>query len=72
MVKAAQTLQLSIPKTIMAMAYGDQWTNLFQPFWALPLLGITRLRARDIMGYCMAVMLVGIPIFILLLLFLPA
>jgi short-chain fatty acids transporter len=72
MVKAAQTLQLSIPKTVMAMAYGDQWTNLFQPFWALPLLGITRLRVRDIMGYCIAIMFLGIPLYVILLLLLPA
>jgi len=67
-VKAAQTLHFSIPKTIMAMAYGDQWTNLFQPFWALPLLGICGVRARDIMGYCIALMFIGIPIYIILLL----
>jgi short-chain fatty acids transporter len=67
MVKAAQTLNFSVPKTIMALAYGDQWTNLFQPFWALPLLGICGLRARDIMGYCMAMMLIGIPIYIIVL-----
>ena len=40
------------PSTIlMALAYGDQWTNLIQPFWALPLLGITHTRAADVMGY---------------------
>ncbi|WP_461833263.1 short-chain fatty acid transporter [Desulfothermus sp.] len=67
-VKAAEALHFSIPKTVMALAYGDQWTNLFQPFWALPLLGICGVRARDIMGYCMTLMFVGIPIFILALL----
>lgn len=36
----------------MSIAYGDQWTNMIQPFWALPLLGIARLGIRDIMGYC--------------------
>ncbi len=68
MVEAAKMLKFSIPKTVMAVAYGDQWTNLFQPFWALPLLGITGLRARDIMGYCMALMFLGIPLYIILLL----
>ena len=68
MVKAAKALHFSIPKTIMALAYGDEWTNLFQPFWALPLLGICGVRARDIMGYCMALMFLGIPLFIILLL----
>ncbi|MEC9373074.1 MAG: TIGR00366 family protein, partial [Planctomycetota bacterium] len=35
----------------MAVAYGDQWTNMLQPFWALPLLGVTGCKARDIVGY---------------------
>jgi short-chain fatty acids transporter len=71
-VEAAKTIGVSYPKAIMALAYGDQWTNLFQPFWALALLGLTGLKARQIMGYCMAVMLIGIVFFILALLFLPA
>jgi short-chain fatty acids transporter len=37
---------------VMAMAYGDQCTNLLQPFWALPLLAITRLRVGDLLGWC--------------------
>ena len=36
---------------IMAVAYGDQWTNMIQPFWALPLLAIAGLKVRDILGY---------------------
>jgi short-chain fatty acids transporter len=37
--------------TIMAIAYGDQWTNMIQPFWALPVLAISGLKIRDILGY---------------------
>jgi len=37
--------------TVMAFAYGDAWTNMLQPFWALPLLAITGLQARQIIGY---------------------
>lgn len=37
--------------TVMAFSYGDACTNMIQPFWALPLLGIMGLRARDILGY---------------------
>lgn len=44
--------------TAMAIAWGDQWTNMIQPFWALPALGIARLSASDIMGYCMLPLLV--------------
>ncbi len=36
----------------MAIAWGDCWTNLIQPFWALPLLAVAKLGIRDIMGYC--------------------
>ena len=72
MVVAADTLKLSIPKTIMAVAYGDQWTNMLQPFWALALLGITRLKAREIVGYTMMVMVITGIIIILGLLLLPA
>ena len=43
-------------KMIMAVSYGDQLTNMLQPFWALPLLGITGCRARDIVGYTAVVM----------------
>ncbi len=71
-IEAAKTLGVSYPKAIMALAYGDQWTNLFQPFWALALLGLTGLKARQIMGYCMAVMFIGFIFFLLALLFLPA
>ncbi|WIF95251.1 TIGR00366 family protein [Caminicella sporogenes] len=46
--------QLGVPaaKTAMAIAWGDAWTNMIQPFWALPALGIAGLGARDIMGFC--------------------
>ncbi|PRQ09748.1 TIGR00366 family protein [Enhygromyxa salina] len=44
---------------LMAMAYGDQWTNMLQPFWALPLLAVTGVRARDIVGYTALWMVAG-------------
>lgn len=52
MVKAAMQMGADLPQTIMAFAWGDAWTNQIQPFWALPLLGVAGLSARDIMGYC--------------------
>lgn len=42
-----------------------------QPFWAIALLGVTGLQARDIMGYSMAIMLMSGLIFILAVTFLP-
>lgn len=66
--EAAQALNVSVPKTVMALSYGDQLTNMLQPFWALPLLGITRLKAKDILPYSLVVMGVGMLIFISMLL----
>ena len=44
-------------KTAMAIAWGDAWTNMIQPFWALPALSIAGLSAKDIMGYCVITLL---------------
>ncbi len=52
MMPAGLALNVSPAVTGMAIAWGDAWTNLIQPFWALPALGIAGLSARDIMGYC--------------------
>src|SRR5690606_18391789 len=49
--QAASDLGLSVPRAVMALSYGDEWTNMLQPFWALALLGITKLAAKDILGY---------------------
>lgn len=66
--QAAGELGLSVPRAVMCLAYGDEWTNMLQPFWALPLLGITGLRARDILGWSLAIMLLSGPLYALALL----
>lgn len=53
MMPAGLELGVSPAITGMAIAWGDAWTNMIQPFWALPALGIAGLSARDIMGYCL-------------------
>lgn len=57
--KAAHATGIAPGPVLMAMAYGDQWTNMLQPFWALPLLAVTGVRARDIVGYTALWMLAG-------------
>jgi short-chain fatty acids transporter len=59
LVEAAQQLGVSIPKIIMALVYGDQLTNMIQPFWAIPLLSITGVKAKSIIPYTFVVMLAG-------------
>lgn len=63
--QAAQQLNVPLSKALMALAYGDQLTNMMQPFWALPLLGITRLKASEILPYSLLFMVAGGCIFIL-------
>jgi short-chain fatty acids transporter len=48
---AGQVLGVDVGRVAMAYAYGDMATNLIQPFWAIPLLGVARLEFRDILGY---------------------
>lgn len=64
LIQTAQNLEISLSKSIMALAYGDQLTNMLQPFWALPLLGITGLKAREIVPYTLGFLLLGLVIFI--------
>jgi len=68
---AAVELGVAPGKAIVAYGVGDMWTNMFQPFWAIPLLGLTKIRARDILGYTMIVMVVLFPVFAIGLYFLP-
>ena len=63
-VQAASYLGISLSKSIMALAYGDQLTNMLQPFWALPLLGITGLKAKEILPYTLFLMLIGTAIYL--------
>ena len=52
---AATQMGIEYGRSAMAIAWGDQWTNMIQPFWALPALGIAGLSARNIMGYLVIV-----------------
>lgn len=55
---AASELGAEINRVAMAVAWGDAWTNLIQPFWALPVLAIAGLKAKDIMGFCLVQLIV--------------
>ncbi len=70
MMPAGAEIGTELSKVAMSIAWGDAWTNMLQPFWALPGLGIAKLGAKDIMGYCVIVLLYsGIVISLGLLLF---
>lgn len=57
MMPAAKAVGVSYSTTALAIAWGDAWTNMVQPFWALPLLAVAKLNIRDIMGYTTVVLL---------------
>ena len=54
---AAIQMGIEPGRAAMAIAWGDQWTNMIQPFWALPALGVAGLSAKDIMGYLVVTLL---------------
>lgn len=66
LIRAALDLGVPLERTILAMAYGDELTNMLQPFWALPLLGITGLAAKDILPFTLRFLGVGLAICLLL------
>ncbi len=63
MVPAAVKLKVDPALTAMATAMGEQTANMIQPFWALPILAIARLGIKDIMGYCVVALLIGLAVF---------
>jgi len=63
MVPAALDLGVSPALVAMAVAMGEQTANMIQPFWALPVLAIAGLGIKDIMGYCVMALLVGLTLY---------
>jgi len=57
MVPAGLEIGVDSAKTAIAVAWGDAWTNMIQPFWALPLLAIAGLKVKDIMGFCVIILI---------------
>ena len=64
-VASAKMMDADVIKTCLMVGYGNTCTNMCQPFWAIALLGITGLKAKDIMGYSTAIMLCGGLIFVI-------
>ncbi len=62
-IETARLVDIPFSKAVMALAYGDQLTNMLQPFWALPLLGITGLKAGQLFRYTIIYFLFGLLVF---------
>jgi short-chain fatty acids transporter len=61
--EAAKALGTTPSHIVMGVAYGDQWTNMIQPFWTIPMLAIAGLHMRAIMGYCFVILIATFFIF---------
>ena len=62
-IEAGQNLGVDPSIIVLAISYGDQWTNMVQPFWTIPLLAIAGLHMRQIMGYTFVIFLLTLFLF---------
>ena len=69
---AAKELGVSATTTVLAYAYGDATTNFIQPFWAIPILTVTRLKFGDVLGYTGIVAVVCVVISVIAMLIIPS
>ncbi|MGO1397787.1 MAG: short-chain fatty acid transporter [Brevibacterium yomogidense] len=58
MLEATGGMDISPATVVNAISVGDMTTNLLQPFFVLPALGLSGLGLKDIWGYCMTAMVV--------------
>ena len=63
---AAHSLKVHLGWTVAAYDLGEALANLVQPFWMLPILGLFKLGARDVMGYTFIVFLALVPVVLIL------
>jgi short-chain fatty acids transporter len=64
--QAAHTLHVHLGWVVTSYDLGEALANLVQPFWMLPMLGLFKLNARDVMGYTFVVFLALVPVVLLL------
>ena len=63
---AAHSLKVHLGWVVVTYNLGEAVANLVQPFWMLPILGLFKLSARDVMGYTFVVFLALVPVVLLL------
>jgi len=60
--QAANNLHVHLGWVVQIYNASEALPNLVNPFWMLPLLGLLRLKARDIVGYGVLQMMIHVPI----------
>ena len=63
---AAHELKVHLGWVVASYDLGEALANLVQPFWMLPILGMFKLGARDVMGYTFLVFVVLVPVVLVL------
>ena len=58
MIEAALSLDVNPSVVVLCVAYGDQWSNMIQPFWTIPILAIAGLHMRQILGYTFVIFII--------------
>ncbi|MEM7409018.1 MAG: TIGR00366 family protein [Myxococcota bacterium] len=71
LIPAGVELDVSVVTVLLAYAYGDSTTNLIQPFFAIPILSVTRLRFGDVVGYTFLIALACFAVATLAMLWIP-
>ena len=69
---AARELGVSPTTTLLAYCYGDSTSNLIQPFWAIPILTVTRMKFGDVLGYTGLIALALFMVSVVAMLIIPA
>jgi short-chain fatty acids transporter len=64
--EAAHTMRVHLGWVVSSYDLGEALANLLQPFWMLPILGLFKLSARDVMGYTIVVFLALTPVVLVL------
>ena len=64
--QAAVAHQVNMGWVVQVYNVAESLPNLVNPFWMLPLLGILKLRARDLIGYSTLQLMVNLPIVLFL------
>jgi len=59
MLPAAHTLGVEPWKVAMGVAWGESIWNIVTPFWALPVLAITKTSLRDLIGFTVFLWIIG-------------
>ncbi len=65
--QAANELKVHLGWAVQVYNAAEALPNLINPFWMLPLLGILKLNARDVIGFTMVQFIVHVPLVLFLL-----